>query len=153
MSLYPISWADEERDVTAWLGNELQNEAFEELYKMKKNKVNALKDPALTHDFDCLQASDHFYYMCTKLFSDGAIHQYFTPYDTPYEAFYKLYECAERFYTEGRRRNGPEEDKTSERRKEPKETRKVIEAPETSKEETPKTGSEKKKSKNDDQKK
>ena len=61
---YPISWADEERDVTAWLGNELQNEAFEELYKMK-NKVNALKDPVLTHDFDCLQASDHFYYMCT----------------------------------------------------------------------------------------
>ena len=56
---YPISWADEERDVTAWLGNELQNEAFEELYKMK-NKVNALKDPVLTHDFDCLQASDHF---------------------------------------------------------------------------------------------
>jgi len=54
---YPISWADEERDVTAWLGNELQNEAFEELYKMK-NKVNALKDPVLTHDFDCLQASD-----------------------------------------------------------------------------------------------
>ena len=52
-----------------------------------KNKVNALKDPVLTHDFDCLQASDHFYYMCTKLFSDGAIHQYFTPYDTPYEAF------------------------------------------------------------------
>ena len=83
---YPISWADEERDVTAWLGNELQNEAFEELYKVK-NKVYALKDPALTHDFECLQASDHFYYMCTKLFSDGAIHQYFTPYATPYEAF------------------------------------------------------------------
>ncbi len=83
---YPISWADEERDLTAWLGNELQNEAFEELYKTG-NKVYNLKDEALMRDFDRLQASDHFYYMCTKLFSDGAIHQYFTPYDTPYEAF------------------------------------------------------------------
>ena len=83
---YPISWADEERDLTAWLGNELQNEAFEELYKTR-NKVYALKEPDISHDFDCLQASDHFYYMCTKLFSDGAIHKYFTPYDTPYEAF------------------------------------------------------------------
>lgn len=83
---YPISWADEERDLTAWLGNELQNEAFEELYKTA-GKVNALNDAGLLRDFDRLQASDHFYYMCTKLFSDGAIHQYFTPYDTPYEAF------------------------------------------------------------------
>lgn len=83
---YPISWADEERDLSAWLGNELQNEAFEELYKLKK-KVYELKNETLLHDFDCLQASDHFYYMCTKMFSDGAIHQYFTPYDTPYEAF------------------------------------------------------------------
>ena len=79
---YPISWADEERDVTAWLGNELQNEAFEELYKMK-NKVNALKDPVLTHDFDCLQASDHFYYMSTKHMGQGG----FSPYDNPYDAF------------------------------------------------------------------
>lgn len=83
---YPISWADEERDLTAWLGNELQNEAFEELYKTGA-KVKGLKNEAIRHDFDCLQASDHFYYMCTKLFMDGAIHQYFTPYDTPYEAF------------------------------------------------------------------
>lgn len=83
---YPISWADEERDLTAWLGNELQNEAFEELYKTR-TKVYALKDESLIRDFDRLQASDHFYYMSTKLFSDGVIHQYFTPYDTPYEAF------------------------------------------------------------------
>lgn len=83
---YPISWADEERDLTAWLGNELQNEAFEELYKTRE-KVNALKDEALVHDYNCLQASDHFYYMCTKLFADGDIHSYFTPYATPYEAF------------------------------------------------------------------
>lgn len=83
---YAISWADEERDLTAWLGNELQVEAFEELYKVR-DKVKALKNDPLTHDYECLQASDHFYYMCTKLFSDGAIHQYFTPYDSPYEAF------------------------------------------------------------------
>ena len=83
---YPISWADEERDLTAWLGNELQNEAFEELYKTRE-KVNALKDEVLIHDYNCLQASDHFYYMCTKLFADGDIHSYFTPYATPYEAF------------------------------------------------------------------
>lgn len=83
---YPISWADEERDLTAWLGNELQNEAFEQLHALG-DKVYALGDENLLRDFDRLQASDHFYYMCTKLFSDGAIHQYFTPYDTPYEAF------------------------------------------------------------------
>lgn len=83
---YAISWADEERDLTAWLGNELQLEAFEELYKVR-DKVKAQKDDTITHDYECLQASDHFYYMCTKLFSDGAIHQYFTPYESPYEAF------------------------------------------------------------------
>lgn len=83
---FPISWADEERDLTAWLGNELQLEAFEELYKVR-DQVKAVKDPAITYDYQCLQASDHFYYMCTKLFSDGIVHQYFTPYDSPYEAF------------------------------------------------------------------
>lgn len=83
---FPISWADEERDLTAWLGNELQNEAFEELYKVRE-KLNALNDEGLMHDFNCLQASDHFYYMCTKLFSDGDVHSYFMPYNTPYEAF------------------------------------------------------------------
>ena len=83
---FAISWADEERDLTAWLGNELQNEAFEELYKIK-SRVAALKDEAIQKDYDCLQASDHFYYMCTKMFADGGIHKYFSPYDTPYEAF------------------------------------------------------------------
>lgn len=83
---FPISWADEERDLTAWLGNELQMEAFEELYKTR-DKVKALDDPEINYDYKCLQASDHFYYMCTKLFSDGIVHEYFTPYDSPYEAF------------------------------------------------------------------
>ncbi|MDR2361677.1 MAG: polysaccharide deacetylase family protein [Prevotellaceae bacterium] len=80
---YPISWADEERDTSAWLGNELQNEAFTQLYKLSEK----IHDNDLLHEFRCLQASDHFYYMCTKFFSDGAVHKYFNPYATPYEAF------------------------------------------------------------------
>lgn len=82
----PISWADEERDLTAWLGNELQNEAFSKLYQQTE-KLALINDEALWSDFGHLQESDHFYYMCTKFFSDGAVHKYFNPYDTPYEAF------------------------------------------------------------------
>ncbi len=83
---YPISWADEERDLTAWLGNELQNEAFENLYKLFE-RVKELDDPVLWRDWLYLQTSDHFYYMCTKWFSDGDVHKYFNPYSSPYEAF------------------------------------------------------------------
>ena len=82
----PISWADEERDVTAWLGNELQNDAFNKLYDQVE-KLALLDNETLWSDFGHLQESDHFYYMCTKFFSDGAVHKYFNPYDTPYEAF------------------------------------------------------------------
>ena len=82
----PISWADEERDVTAWLGNELQNDAYNKLNEQAE-KLALLNDDALWSDFGHLQESDHFYYMCTKFFSDGAVHKYFNPYDTPYEAF------------------------------------------------------------------
>lgn len=82
----PISWADEERDVTAWLGNELQQEAYNKLYGLYE-KVALINNPALFNDFGHLQESDHFYYMCTKFFSDGEVHKYFNPYDTPYEAF------------------------------------------------------------------
>ncbi|MBO5595984.1 MAG: glycoside hydrolase family 57 protein [Bacteroidales bacterium] len=82
----PISWADEERDLTAWLGNELQNEAFKKVYAMTE-KLSIVNDPELWEDFGHLQESDHFYYMCTKFFSDGDVHKYFNPYDTPYEAF------------------------------------------------------------------
>ena len=81
-----ISWADEERDVTAWLGNELQNDAFSKLYGLTE-KLSILNDPVLWSDFGHLQESDHLYYMCTKFFSDGEVHKYFNPYDTPYEAF------------------------------------------------------------------
>jgi alpha-amylase len=82
----PISWADEERDLTAWLGNELQSEAFKKVYAMKE-KLAIVGDPDLYKDWGHLQESDHFYYMCTKFFSDGEVHKYFNPYDTPYEAF------------------------------------------------------------------
>ena len=83
---FAISWADEERDTSAWIGNELQNEAFQKLYAIEK-EVMSTKDDALIADYRKLQESDHFYYMCTKFFSDGAVHKYFNPYDTPYEAF------------------------------------------------------------------
>lgn len=82
----PISWADEERDLTAWLGNEMQNEAFERLYEQERY-VKKLDDPEIQRDWEYLQTSDHFYYMCTKFFSDGSVHEYFSPYDTPYDAF------------------------------------------------------------------
>ena len=83
---FAISWADEERDTSAWLGNELQNEAFSKLYALEE-AVKAKGDPHLLNNFRNLQAGDHFYYMCTKFFSDGAVHKYFNPYTTPYEAF------------------------------------------------------------------
>lgn len=83
---YPISWADEERDVTAWLGNDLQDEAFGKLYAMEETIKNCT-DPYLLKVWSYLQTSDHFYYMCTKWFSDGDVHKYFNPYGTPYEAF------------------------------------------------------------------
>jgi len=83
---FPISWADEERDLTAWLGNELQDEAFNNLYKLY-DRVKEIDDPEVWKDWLYLQTSDHFYYMCTKWFSDGDVHKYFNPYDSPYEAF------------------------------------------------------------------
>ncbi|NTW34512.1 MAG: polysaccharide deacetylase family protein, partial [Bacteroidetes bacterium] len=82
---YPISWADEERDLTAWLGNDLQDDAFNKLYEIEE-KVKHCNDPAILNDWKYLQTSDHFYYMCTKWFSDGDVHKYFNPYNTPYEA-------------------------------------------------------------------
>ena len=83
---HPISWADEERDLTSWLGNELQDEAFSKLYALN-GRIQTLDDPAIERDWQYLQTSDHFYYMCTKWFSDGTVHKYFNPYLSPYEAF------------------------------------------------------------------
>ena len=83
---HPISWADEERDLSAWLGNELQEEAFNKLYSLLE-RMQKCEDSELLKDWDYLQVSDHFYYMCTKFFSDGEVHKYFNPYSSPYEAF------------------------------------------------------------------
>jgi len=83
---HAISWADEERDLTAWLGNELQWQAFGKLYELQ-DKVKRANDPKLQKDFEYFQVSDHFYYMSTKFFSDGEVHSYFNPYNSPYDAF------------------------------------------------------------------
>ena len=83
---YPISWADEERDLTAWLGNEMQEDAFNKLYSLV-DKINKCIDKKILTDWKYLQASDHFYYMCTKVFSDGDVHSYFNPFDSPYDAY------------------------------------------------------------------
>lgn len=83
---HPISWADEERNISPWLGNELQQEAFENLYKLS-DLVDQCSDPDLLTDWKYLQTSDHFYYMSTEYFSDSNINDYFNPYESPYEAF------------------------------------------------------------------
>ena len=83
---YAMSWADEERDVTAWLGNDLQNEAFQKLYALAP-KVKKAKNKDFEYVWHFMQNSDHFYYMATKWFSDGDVHSYFNPYDSAYEAF------------------------------------------------------------------
>jgi alpha-amylase len=82
----PISWADEERDITAWVGNDLQVAALDSLYELS-DKVFKCNNQQIIMDWEYLQSSDHFYYMATKFFSDGEVHAYFNPYETPYEAF------------------------------------------------------------------
>jgi len=81
-----ISWADEERDITAWLGNDLQIAAHNKLYSLA-GMVKNCDDNQIKMDWDYLQSSDHFYYMATKFFSDGEVHAYFNPYENPYDAF------------------------------------------------------------------
>ncbi|MBQ4500088.1 MAG: glycoside hydrolase family 57 protein [Alistipes sp.] len=83
---HAMSWADEERDVTAWLGNDLQNEAFGKLYALAP-KVKRAKNRDFDYVWHFMQNSDHFYYMATKWFSDGDVHSYFNPYGSAYEAF------------------------------------------------------------------
>ncbi len=83
---YAISWADEERDLTAWLGNEMQKEAFNKLYELLP-KIKIIKRPDLQKAWRYLQTSDHFYYMSTKILSDGMVHDYFNPFNSPYDAF------------------------------------------------------------------
>ncbi|OHB76768.1 MAG: alpha-amylase, partial [Planctomycetes bacterium RBG_16_55_9] len=81
-----ISWADTERDLSAWLGNPMQSNAIHELYRLEK-MIKETNDERIIGDWRKLQASDHFYYMCTKYFSDGDVHKYFNPYDSPYDSY------------------------------------------------------------------
>ena len=81
-----LSWSDEERDLTAWLGNPLQDDAYRALYDLSA-KVRRIKDEELQQDWLELQTSDHFYYMCTKWLSDGVVHKYFNHYDSPYDDY------------------------------------------------------------------
>ncbi len=81
-----ISWADIERDLSAWRSNQIQHDALAKIYELE-DQVLATKDQKLVDDWRKLQTSDHFYYMCTKWFNDGDVHKYFNPYESPYEAF------------------------------------------------------------------
>ena len=81
-----ITWADTERDLTAWLGNSMQQEALRHLYALEDDIIRS-GDLGLIADWRRLQTSDHVYYMCTKWFTDGDVHAYFSPYESPYEAF------------------------------------------------------------------
>lgn len=80
------SWADTERDLTAWIGNHLQEDALSSVYALE-NDVRQLNDEAITNIFHSLLTSDHFYYMCTKWHADGDVHKYFNAYENPYDAF------------------------------------------------------------------
>jgi alpha-amylase len=94
------SWADTERDLTAWLGNAMQTNAMDELYSLEHAIKTRLAKAAaagddndiahaeyLLEDWRKLTTSDHFYYMCTKYFADGDVHKYFNPYDSPYDSY------------------------------------------------------------------
>ena len=81
-----LTWADTDRDLTAWVGNKMQQAAIQAVYALEHD-IKALEDKKLLEDWRLLQTSDHFYYMCTKWFSDGDVHAYFSPYESPYDAF------------------------------------------------------------------
>lgn len=83
---HTVTWADTERDLSAWLGNSMQTSAIQDLYDLQRPILDS-GDLALIEDWRRLQTSDHFYYMCTKWFNDGDIHAYFSPYQNPYDAF------------------------------------------------------------------
>jgi alpha-amylase len=80
-----VTWADTERDLSAWLGNALQQQSMAARYDLEPIIISS-GDWQLVNDWRRMQTSDHFYYMCTKWFNDGDIHAYFSPYNTPYEA-------------------------------------------------------------------
>lgn len=91
-----VSWADSERDVSAWRGNGMQERALQRIYALGE-MVRQRANPRLTDTWRRLQTSDHFYYMCTKWFADGDVHAYFSPYESPYEAFINFMNVSDDF--------------------------------------------------------
>jgi len=83
-----ISWADVNRDLTAWRDNSLQWDTLKIIYELEEAILNS-GDEQLIEDWRKLQISDHFYYMCTKWSADGDVHAYFSPHDSPFEAYRK----------------------------------------------------------------
>ena len=81
-----VSWADTERDLSAWLGNPMQDNSIAWVYSFEK-RLKGLRDEHLLHQWRKLQTSDHFYYMCTKYWADGDVHKYFSVYDSPHDSY------------------------------------------------------------------
>lgn len=92
------SWADTERDLSAWLGNAMQSNALHELFRLEATIKETVREAGgvgeaaelaghVLNDWRKLTTSDHFYYMCTKYFADGDVHKYFNPYDSPYDSY------------------------------------------------------------------
>jgi len=96
-----ISWADTERDLSAWLGNAMQSNALHELYKLEQ-PIKESGDPTLLEDWRRLSTSDHFYYMCTKYFADGDVHRYFNPYESPYDSYINFMNVLDNLRTRAR---------------------------------------------------
>ena len=90
---YLMSWADMERDLSAWCSNEMQNSALKRIFDLESNLIKAIADmpkkkqEEILDTWRKLQTSDHFYYMCTKYWNDGDVHAYFSPYESPYDAY------------------------------------------------------------------
>ncbi|EHQ05458.1 glycoside hydrolase family 57 protein [Leptonema illini] len=89
---HPISWADMERDLSAWTGNSMQREALSTIYELEE-PIKRIGDPRLLENWRKLLTSDHFYYMSTKFWQDGDVHKYFSPYGTPHEAYVYFMNC------------------------------------------------------------
>jgi alpha-amylase len=81
-----LTWADTDRDLTAWTGNDIQKDAIASIYALEGQVLDS-DDDVLIEQWRKLQTSDHFYYMCTKWFNDGDVHAYFSPYESPYDAY------------------------------------------------------------------
>ncbi len=107
-----LSWADMERDLSAWRGNHLQESLFHRTYALE-SAIKKTGDAELLETWRKLQTSDHFYYLCTKYWSDGDVHKYFSPYDSPYEAYRRLSHALEDLALAA---GAPLEKRTSERK-------------------------------------